>query len=548
MPATFLLLQLLGQVALLLWGIHMVHTGVSRAYGSDLRRVLAKGLGNRVRALLAGLGVTALLQSSTATAMMATTFTAGGMVALVPALAIMLGANIGTTLIVQVLSFEIALLYPLFILAGLIAFRQGDGTRWRDLGRVAIGLGLILLSLDLLTATLEPLDESAAFQAVFAVATADPVITLLLTAVVAWLAHSSIAAMLLVISLAGGGLLTAEAIIAMVLGANLGSAVNPLIAAMGHDRAALRVPLGNLLNRAVGCVAVLVFLGPLSSLLAGLAPSEVRLAVDFHTGFNLVMALVFILPLPWVARLMEWLLPESPRSADPAAPQYLDETALDTPTVALSNAARETLRMVDVLDEMLRGCRELLHRDDRDKVAEISRMDDVLDSLHGAIQRYLNRLDDDAMTEDEARRASEILSFAINLEHAGDIVDKNLMELIAKRIRANLSLSEEGLAEIDDLMRRLIEHLKLAVAVFMFGDTGAARRLVAGKDRFRDLERATTQSHFGRVRGGRAESIETSGLHLDLVRDLKRVESHIAATAYPLLEESGDLKPSRLVG
>ncbi len=378
MPASYLLLQLLGQIALLLWGIHMVQSGVERAWGGDLRRTLGRALSNRFSAFLAGVGVTAVLQSSTAIAMMATSFTAGGAMTLVAALAVMLGANVGTTLIVQVLSFDVTAAYPVLILAGLVAFRRGVRTRTRDLGRVGIGLGLILLSLDLLAATIGPVEESAVLQALFGVLTRDPVLTVAIAAAVAWAAHASVAAMLLVMSLAAGGALSGETIIALVLGANLGSALNPLIAALGHGREALRLPVGNLINRLVGVVLVLAFLGPLAAFMESLAPNATRLAVDVHTGFNVAMAALFILPLPWIARLLERILPDSPRAADPSTPQYLDDSTLQKPTVALANAAREVLRMADVVEEMLQGCRDVLHEDDRKKVSSIGRMDDVL--------------------------------------------------------------------------------------------------------------------------------------------------------------------------
>jgi phosphate:Na+ symporter len=227
-------------------------------------------------------------------------------------------------------------------------------------------------------------------------------------------------------------------------------------------------------------------------------------------------------------------------------PLYLDAAAVRTPAVALANAARETLRIVDVVEKMLAGTQDALHGDDRHRIAETSQLDDVVDRLHQALQRYIAAIAREGLSEVEAQRLSEVQAFAINLEHIGDIIDKNLTELAAKRMRLRLSLSPEGLAEIDAMYAQLLDHLRLAVAVFMSSDVNAARRLVAEKEQFRELERVSTQRHFARVREGRVASIETSGLHLDVVRDLKRIEAHIAATAYPLLERTGALRPTRL--
>ena len=547
MSATYVLLQLFGDIALLLWGIHMVHSGILRAFGSELRRLLGIGLRTRARAFLAGLGVTAVLQSSTATALMATSFAAGGVLDLVPALALMLGANVGTTLIVQVLSFDIALVFPVLILAGVIAFRRGGRTRTRDVGRISIGLGLMLLALHLLAAAIAPAETAPTLRALLESLTREPILNLALAAALTWAAHSSVAAMLVIMPLAAAGIVTPPAALAMVLGANLGSAVNPVVEGAAGDRARLRLPVGNLLTRVIGCALALPLLQPLAGALAWLDPAPARMAANFHTAFNLVLAAAFLPALPLVARLLRRLFPDEFKPADPAKPQYLDAAALETPSVALANAARETLRMADVVEAMLRGSQDVLHTADRKRVAEIARMDDILDKLHEAIERYLIRIGQDGLSDEESRRLSDILAFTINLEHIGDIVEKNLMELAAKRIKKRLTFSPEGLAEMDEMHARLLDHLQLAVAVFMVGDVQAARRLVREKEQFRDLERAATERHFARVREGRPESIETTGLHLDIIRDLKRIESHIAATAYPLLEQSEMLRRSRLV-
>ncbi|BBK34495.1 phosphate:Na+ symporter [Stella humosa] len=546
MSTSHVLVSLAGAIALLLWGIHMVHSGVLRAFGANLRHVLGVGLKTRARAFAAGLGVTAILQSSTATAMMATSFAAGGMVELAPALAVMLGANVGTTLITQVLSFDIAMVFPVLLVAGVFAFRNGRLSRTRDLGRVAIGLGLMLLALHLLVATIEPLEQLPGLRAVLAALTGEPLIALLLAAVLTWAAHSSVATILLVMSLAGAQMLTPTAVMAMVLGANLGSAINPLLAG-GHGGAArLRLPLGNLANRLLGCALLLPLLGPLAEWLGRIDPDPTRLAVNFHTGFNLLLAAVFILPLPWIARLLQRLLPDAPVVDDPARARHLDPADIDTPAVALANATREILRMTEVLETMLRGSREVFRTADRRRVAEIRRMDDTLDGLYAQVHRYLAAIGHDGMDEEDGRRLTELLAFAVNLEHAGDIVEKNLMELAAKRIKQHMVLPGEATAEIDEMHRRLIEHLQLAVTVLMTGDGDAARRLVVEKDRFRNLERAASGRLIGRARSGRAEGVEEAGLRLDVARDLKRIEAHLAAAAYPLLEASGELRPSRL--
>jgi phosphate:Na+ symporter len=545
MSATSVLIHLLGEIALLLWGINMVNSGVQRAFGSDLRWMLGIGLRTRLRAFLSGVGVTTVLQSSTATALMVASFTAGGAVDLVPALAVMLGANVGTTLIVQVLSFDISLIFPVLIFVGYIAFRRGSSSRARDLGRVIIGLGLMLLSLHLLSETIHPIESSVVLKSLLSAIAPDPLILVLLAAALAWAAHSSVAALLFIMSLASAGVIDSHAALAMVLGANLGSSLNPLLEGTGGDPVKLRVPFGNFAIRLVGCAIALPLIDPILTYMTMFDPNPARLSANFHTIFNVALAAIFILILPWIAKLLLKLFPEKLRASDPGVPQYLDTDALDTPSVALSNAAREVLRMADTVETMLRGSQELFHEDDIGRVDAVSRTDDVVDRLYSAIRRYLSSINHEALSDEEARRLSDILAFAINLEHIGDIIDKNLMELAGKRIKNHLRLPKDSLADIDNMHVKLLEHLQLAASVLMFQDIGSARRLVAEKERFRDLERAITQRNLEQLRSGKSIG-DTSALQLDIVRDLKRIEAHIAATGHSLLEQSGDLKPSRL--
>ncbi|WP_020179354.1 Na/Pi cotransporter family protein [Methylopila sp. M107] len=546
MSATHVLIELLGEIALLLWGVHVVNSGVQRAFGSELRHLLGEGLRNRGKAFLAGLGVTALLQSSTATALMIASFSGAGAVELAPALAMMLGANVGTTLIVQLASFDVTYVFPLILFAGVAVYRRARSSMVRDLAQTAVGFGLMLLALHLLVETMRPIEASATLKLIFGAITGEPLIALIVAAGLAWAAHSSVAAMLLVMSLAGAGVVTPEAALAMVLGCNVGSALNPLIDAVGAEPAKLRAPVGNLVNRLVGAGLALPFVGPIAAWMSAVDPDAGRLAANAHLVFNLATAALFIAVLPQLARLLTRLFPDRPLANDPSVPLYLDEAALSTPSVALANAAREVLRMADVVEQMLKGSQGAFAKDDVGRVLAVRRADDVLDTLFDKIQLYIGAIDHDRLSDKETARVFATLALAINLEHIGDIVDKNLMEMAGQRIKEKRLLPPPAIRRIEEMHGRLCEHLRLAVAVFMSGDATAARRLVVEKESFRALEREATDRHFAEMRTGRPEQIEISALQLDITRDLKRIEAHIAATVYGLLEKNGELRSSRL--
>jgi phosphate:Na+ symporter len=537
-----LLVELAGEAALLLWGLHMVQSGVQRAFGSRLRHALGLALGDRLRAFLAGLGVTALLQSSTATALMVGSFAAAGAVALGPALAAMLGANVGTALIVQLLSFDVSAVFPALVLVGVVAFRRGQRTRTRDLGRVAIGLGLMLLSLRLMLGSMAPVESSPTLRMLLTALADEPLPNLLLAAAISWAAHSSVAGVLFVASLAGSGVASPEAAVAMVLGANLGSALNPLLEAGGdrEDPARLRVPLGNLLNRLGGVAIGLALLPQAVAALQALDPAPARLVANAHLGFNLATALLTLPVLPGLARLLQRLLPDR-TGTDAAAPRYLDEAALGTPSVALANAAREVLRMADQVEAMLQGSAEAFRDTDRDAAKAAARLDDVIDRLHRAVHAYLGRIPRETLGEEEARRLQEVQAFAIALEHAADVIERDLLRHAAKRQRRDGGLDGEALQEVLALHATLQEQLRLAIAVFMLEDAEAARALVRGKEGLREAEREAAR----RLSEGEGSA---AGLLLDAVRDLRRVGAHFALVAHPLLERRGELLSSRLAG
>ena len=543
MGEAWLMLELAGYAALLLWGLHMVQSGIMRAYGSRLRQRLGVGLGNRRRGLAAGLAVTALLQSSTATAFMVASFCAGGAVALVPGLAAMLGANVGTALIVQVLSFDVSALAPLLILVGVVASRGSAQSRRRDLGRAAIGLGLMLLSLHMMVAVMAPVETSPALRAVLSAVADLPLPNLLIAAVIAWAMHASVAAVLFVASLHAAGVIGPEAAIAMVVGANIGSALNPVLEGDRSEWARLRVPLGNLVNRLVGGIIVLAALPWASEAMLWLDPAPTRFVANAHLAFNIVLAVAALPLLPAFARMLERLLPEAGAAGDPAAPRYLDESALRSPPVALANAEREALRQADALEEMLRTVATGFRTEDRDLGKRVARLNEVVDRLNRAVQVYLAGLGPELLGQEEQRRVAEIRAFVLHLESAGDVLDRSLARVAAKWAKEGVRLDDGMMDAIQAMHVRGLEQLQLAIAAFMREDVAAARQLIEEKERMR-IEEAEIARGFSLAT--EPSAIATQGVLLEVVRDLKRVGGHLAATAHPLLERIGALRPSRL--
>ncbi len=540
------LVHILAGIALLVWGTHIVRSGVLRVFGGNLRKVLADSVSNRFHAFLAGLGVTALVQSSSATALIVSSFASQNLMALAPALAIMLGADVGTSLVVQVFSFDLSWLAPLAIGGGVLLHLSRKATRAGQIGRIAIGVGLIILALQMILQAARPFTQAAGVKVIFGTLSGDPLLDLLIGALFTMLAWSSLAVVLLTAAFVASGLIGLKVALFLVLGANLGSGVLALLATSGSSPAGRRVALGNLFFRIIGCALTVPLLGQIESGLAWLDPDPQRLVVNFHTAFNVLLAAALIFFTESVARLVTRLMPDDPERHGAARPRNLDAAALETPPLALANAAREALRVGDIVEKMLAGVLEAIRANDGRLAREVKRMDDMVDGLYTSIKLYLTQISREALDERESRRWAEIMSFTINLEHVGDIVEHIVDDLEEKKISQGRAFSAAGMKEIEELHARLMATLRLALNVFMHGDLKSAQMLIAQKAEFRDLERAYAGTHLDRLAWQTPESIETSSLHLDIINDFKRINSHFCAIAYPILEEAGVLARTRL--
>ncbi|UJW83902.1 Na/Pi cotransporter family protein [Devosia sp. SL43] len=544
MHSTIQLIDLLGAGALLLWGLRMIKTGVMRAFGASLRLWIARGTGNRFTAVLSGIVATLALQSSTATAVITASFASNGVIKPRMAQAVMLGANVGTSIAAVILSLDVHWFGSAMILVGVMVFSLSKFTRGKGVGRAILGLGLMLLALQLVGNVTEPLRQSEVMIAILSGLRDAPAFALILAAVLAFVASSSLAVVLFVALLASAGIVSAPLAVTLVAGANLGGAIPPLLAVLREGTEARRLTLANLVVRAVGAILLTSLAGPAAGLLQAVLPNGSALTIAAHIGFNLALLVLFLPLLGPIGRLAALAIPEP--SSPERGTNYLDDSVLDTPTIALAAAARETLRVSDIVLRMLQGSLESLRKPGSAARSAISVLDDDVDALNQAIKLYLTRLDQTELDEDDAVRSAEIMGFAINLEHVGDIVEGGLCEAAAKMGKRKLSFSPDGLAEIVALYEKTISNMQLSQTVFMTGDAQLARQLVAAKVDVRRLEARSAQAHIQRVRERVPASVETSSLHLDLLRDLKRITAHLASVAYPILETKGELDESRL--
>jgi phosphate:Na+ symporter len=540
------LLNLLAAIALLVWGTHLVRTGILRVFGANLRNVLAHSVGNRWGAAISGLGVTALVQSSTATALIISSFVGQGLVTLPLALAVMLGADVGSALMAVVFSFDLSWLSPLLIFLGVVLFLSRQSNPVGRVGRILIGLGLMLLALRLVADSTHIMTQSAAVKALLSSISSDLLLEITLGAFLVLLAYSSLAIVLLTATMAATGLIPIEPALGVALGANLGSGLLAVFTTAKSAVEVRQVPLGNFVFKALGVLIAAPLVGLWLRYVRPYVNDAATLVVLFHVSFNLVLAILFIGFTHVVARWVSHWLPKPDKTLVAGRPHHLDPSALATPSLAISCAAREALHQADVVETMMVGMLAVIKNNDLKLAEELRNLDDNVDELYSAIKYYLTKISREALAEDESRRWTDIISFTINMEQIGDIIERILIDIEDKKIKKGRSFSAAGMAEICELHARLIDNLRLGMSVFLNGSVRDAQKLLEEKARFRDLERAYAATHLTRLTGNTVQSIETSSLHIDLISDLKRINSHICSIAYPILDSAGALAPNRL--
>lgn len=538
------LLHLLSSVALLVWGTHIVRTGVMRVFGSNLRRILSASVQRKSGAFIAGIGVTALVQSSNATALLVISFVSQGLISLVSGLVILLGADVGTALMARILTFDLSWLSPLLILFGVIAFLSKKKNRAGQVGRACIGLGLILLALQLIVASAHPITQATAVREVFSSLSGDTILALLVGAIFAMASYSSLAAVLLTATLVTTGMVPLNIALCLVIGSNLGSGMLAMLSSRGQNVTARRLVLGSLLFKIIGCVLILPWITSITQWVEAHQWSESEVVIYFHVIYNLVRCVLMLFFVQPMAKLATRLVTEETVLSPQSAPRYLDRSALDTPSLALANAVRETLRLGDLVGQMLTGFNEVLQGNSRFK-REVTHLKDETDMLYGAIKLYVAGLPQASMDEDESRRWAEIIDITVNLEQSAEIIER-MTDSVAGNLSRNHSFSMKGKEDLNTLYERLCKNLNLGMSVFITGDIDNAKRLRRAKHRFRLLNQRYSQGHVERLHFQNVQSIETSSLHMGILADMKRLNSLFCTVAYYVLElqdeESSELR------
>ena len=544
----FLVLNLAAAAALLIWSVRIVRTGFERAFGGQLRLWLRRSTDNRLKATTTGTVSAIFLQSSTAVAILLAGFMAAGSVGSTAGLAIILGADLGSAIVAQILNSQIAVLTPLLLLVGVFLFLRSARRSMRQIGRIFIGLALVFLSLDLIRDASTPITNSNAALSALNYLSVDPLTAFFLAAVFAWLVHSSVAAILLFATLSSGGVLPLEAAFAMVLGANLGGAFIAFVLTLQANVTVRRVIVSNLILRGGGAGLTLFLLHQLEGAkwIPGAMP--VQQVLNLHLIFNLGLLLICLPSIGPVMRLAKMVIADASTSdAESRHRSALDASVQNQPARAFNCAQRELIEMGNRIEIMIRDSMPLFTTYDDIVAQRLKKEKTEIDRIALDLRVYLAGVRSSNPKVDTGTRAFDLSGVAVNLESAADTIARKIVELAKRKQSENVNFSDEGWQELLDFYDRVLKNVQHGIAVLMTQDGGAARELVKQKELVRKIEKKLERTHLMRLRAGATETIETSAIHLDLLRALKMLNTAFTTIAYPLLKESGELLESRLL-
>ncbi|MEH6833040.1 MULTISPECIES: Na/Pi cotransporter family protein [Falsihalocynthiibacter] len=544
------LISLSGATMLLLFAVRMVQTGIERSFGASFQRVLTQNK-SLMGSSATGVALAIVLQSSAAVALLTAGFAASGFLAFPTGLAIVLGGDLGSALIIQILSFKMDWLIPMLLAFGGWLFVKTDHKNGRQLGRILMGVAFILISLQFLREAVTPIRDSAFLPAIADYLSRDFVTAFIVGAALAFVMHSSVAAILMCVTLVQIGAIPFDAALSLMLGANLGSAFIPIWLTRGMPTVARSIPAANLLVR--GSWAILVLLGlnlaADPTMLMFTSPSQSLIYA--HIGFNLSL-LIVVLPFcrvlePVLQMLMPSAAPADNNLGEQEVGSALDPSTAETPTLAIASLRRELLHMVGLVERMFKSVPDLYETGDRDKIRAVRTQDYQVNKSLSEIRSFVAHMPQENYTKEDKKIVRGLMDYAIRLETAGDVIAKTMTTIVEEKYEIHAELSSEGWAELLRMHEAVVANLRLASNVLVSDDLESARLLVMEKSEIKRSERKSRKNHLTRLQSGRGDSFRSSDVHLETLRALRDVNSHIAAIAYPVLYRNGQLLETRLI-
>ncbi len=523
-----------GGLGLFLFGIQMLATGMQNAAGDRLRRILEVLTNNPIAGFFTGLLMTTLIQSSGATTVMVVGFANAGLINLSQGISVIIGANVGTTVTAQIISFKVqTIALPFIGLGGLIIFFSRR-KQYRYLGEAILGAGLLFLGITTMSSGLSPLEKLPLFKSLLVQFGAFPLLGVLGGAVFTAILQSSSAFTGVIIAISMEGMITLDQAMPLILGSNIGTCVIAFIASAGTNLTARRAAVAHLLFNFIGVLLCLAVLTPFTDLVLKTASSVTRQVANAHSIFNVANSILFIVVLPYFTRLVSHIVPGEEISIE-IGPTYLDKRMLATPAAAIGGAKKELLRMAMIASEMIGDVLDIFVRNDLKKVAHVEQMEDLLDGMEKAINVFLAELSQSPLTEVQSKIIGSFMSAANDLERIGDHAN-NIMQLAELKVEDRLPFSEQALEELRQLYEQVDVMLKRAIQAFELESKQLARLVLVEDDQIDLMEKVLRRAHIERINTKRC--FPASGvIYLDVLSNLERIADHATNIAQLIVED-----------
>ncbi|MBI2609039.1 MAG: Na/Pi cotransporter family protein [Deltaproteobacteria bacterium] len=537
-------LELIGGICLFLYGIQIACYHLQQLAGSQLKVFLSQLTHNRLKSFVTGMGVTALLQSSSASSVLVVSFVGLGLMTFDQVLGFLLGAGVGSTITAQLISFKIGK-YALLLIAVGFFISTVYKKMGRQLGMVIFGFGLVFFSMNLMGDATLTFKENKLFLDLLKFLAESPFFAFIFAALFTALIQGSAATLGVLIILGSAGVLTLEESIPFMLGANVGTCITALIASLKSSVKGRQVAFAFLFFKTSGALLFFPFLFLFrdfvvwsTSIAESVMGEQALIAhqiANAHTFFNFINALIFLPGLGLWGKLIQKIFP-TPLKKQEFGPLYLDEGAISSPSFALGQATREVLRVGEIVQKMLGGTLQVLKVNDEELMDKINRDDDKVDLLNRNIKFYLARITQESLTEEQACIEHELVSLSSDLEHVGDTITKNILRIIEKKKRKQVEFSKDGLLEIENFYDKILENFKLSLSAFAMMDKQLSIKVLENRQNIQDFEFELREKHFQRLSEGQKSTILTTSLHLELLTHLKNISSNISNIAYLLVE------------
>ncbi len=553
---TYELTMILGAAAMLLWGVRMARTGVMRFYGSEIRRILPRVLKNPLIALLTGAGAATILQSSIAVAVFTSSLAAIGAVPVADGLLLLLGADAGSAVVAALLTLNLKALWPILMFGGYLlhSIYASSDSPMKQFGRIFLGIAMILIALTFMSQVSSGLAASDLIKLIISSLGDELLIALLLFAILTWLAHSSIAILLFWASLVHAGITSDPAlIVAAVLGINLGNTIPPIIMTWNQAAPARRIVFGHGAFKLSGVILGFIFLRLIDGLYDIIPGTPSFRVVILHILFNLSLIVIFAGLVKPAARVLERFFTEPANPGDDISPKYIpgkidgDEKAELFPVTALS---REVLRILGTIQNMLEITLDMFISGKSEKCQEIIKMEGKVNVLFRAVRAYAVDLTRKGIDDSDQHKVTTLLRYTASLENAGDVICKTMIGIPEAMKNEGKQFSQEGKDELNTLFRYLIGNTQLAAEVIMTWHQETGRFLVQRKRDFKTMCRNSSKQHISRLSQGVSNAMESSSAHLDLISDMRWINTQVSSIGYDVLPEaegSGDEAAEKLI-